>query len=456
MTAAEPLGETTAACTIVSPNYFSFARTVAASYLAQHPGHRFFVLIVSSTTDPAPFEGHGFTPVLLADLPLDDIRREAMKFDILELNTNVKPTFLKLLFARYGFETLTYLDPDIFVYSPLTPVFETLKSGASAVLTPHITTPITDTKLPSEQDHLYNGTYNLGFIALRRSPEVDDLLNWWERRCLDLGFSEGRTGLFVDQKWMNLAPGFFPNVHILRHTGCNMAYWNLHERRLTGDGARRITDDGAGRMPENPAQPSTARHPDPELAEGEEPPQFALAPTVNNTTPLAFFHFSGIVPSDTASLSKHTNRYTLGDRPDLQPLFAAYKATVLANQLPAVEAIPYGFDQLSDGTAVTRVARRIYAQQVAGTAAAFGSSDPFDATGPFARYARRHRLVAGKVAPAKSTWREFNPNDRRVQTVHRLFKLALRVLGPNRYELLMRYLAHIAVLRNQSVFLGKD
>jgi len=31
--------------------------------------------------------------------------------------------------------------------------------------------------------------------------------------------------------------------------------------------------------------------------------------------------------------------------------------------------------------------------------------------------------------------------------------MALRVLGPNRYELLMRYLAHIAVLRNQSVFL---
>ena len=37
--------------------------------------------------------------------------------------------------------------------------------------------------------------------------------------------------------------------------------------------------------------------------------------------------------------------------------------------------------------------------------------------------------------------------------VHRLLRLALRILGPNRYELLMRYLAYIAVLRNQSVFL---
>ena len=438
MTSAPPATEPSAACTIVSPNYFAFARTLAQSYRAQHPTHRFFVLIVSSATDPAPFRSPDFETVLLADLPLEDMRQEAMKFDILELNTNVKPTFLKLLFAQHGLETLTYLDPDIFVYSPLTPVFAALAAGASAVLTPHITIPITDRKLPSEQDHLYNGTYNLGFIALRRSPETDAILNWWERRCLDLGFSEGRTGLFVDQKWMNLAPGLFPDVHILRHPGTNMAYWNLHERSLTGT---------------------------------------EQTPTVNNADPLCFFHFSGIVPSDPASLSKHTNRFTLADRPDLHTLFAAYKSTILANRLPPVEAIPYGFDQLSDGTAITRLARRIYAQRLAeatGTTQAslaagtpthtasspvpavpFGPGDPFDAHGPFARYARRHRLVAGKLTPTKSTWREFNPDDRRVQSVHRLLKLALRLLGPNRYELLMRYLAHIAVLRNQSIFLGK-
>lgn len=422
-----PQSQANAACTIVSPNYFAFARTVAASYRAQHPGHQFFVLIVSSATDRTPFEGHGFTPVLLSELPLDDMRREAMKFDILELNTNVKPTFLKLLFARYGLETVTYLDPDIFVYSPLLPVLDALTAGASAVLTPHITTPIPDRKLPSEQDHLYNGTYNLGFIALRRSPEADALLDWWERRCLDLGFSEGRTGLFVDQKWMNLAPGLFPNVRILRHPGTNMAYWNLHERELTG---------------------------------------VLEAPTVNGDVPLCFFHFSGIVVDEPGSLSNHTNRFSLADRPDLHALFAAYKSAVIAHRVSAAEQVPYGFDQLSDGTAITRLARRIYAQRVASTSrdgsaadsesTRFQKGDPFDARGSFAAFARRHRLVAGKLAPAKNTWREFNPDDRRVQAVHRLLKLALRILGPNRYELLMRYLAHIAVLRNQSVFLGKD
>ena len=35
---------------------------------------------------------------------------------------------------------------------------------------------------------------------------------------------------------MNLAPVFFDGVHVLHHPGCNVAYWNLHERSLTVTG----------------------------------------------------------------------------------------------------------------------------------------------------------------------------------------------------------------------------
>ena len=399
----------TAACTIISPNYLAYARTVAQSYLAQHPGHRFFVLIVADLPDVSVFADEPFEVISLYGIGLAQVRREAMTYEILELNTNVKPTLMRWLIAQHGLERLVYLDPDIFVYAPLAPVFEALEQH-DAVLTPHMTTPVFDGKLPDEQALLYNGTYNLGFIAVRNTPESDRLLAWWERRCLDLGFSEGRTGLFVDQKWMNLAPGLFEGVAILRHRGCNMAYWNLHDRVLSG------ADGG---------------------------------PVVNGREALCFFHFSGIVPSDPAVLSKHTNRFTLASRPDLQGIFAAYKAAVLANKDASLEQLPYGFDQFSNGTAVTKLARRLYAEH----AARFAGSDPFDAAGPFFRWASEARLLAGKAAAAKATWHEFSGTDRRVEGVHTLLKLALRILGANRYELLMRYLAHISVLRNQSVFL---
>lgn len=417
-----------AACTIASPNYLHFVRTLAASYVAQHPGQHFYVLIVADLADPTAFQvDPSFTPVMLGEIGLRDLRVEAMKYDILELNTNVKPTFLKHLSARFELDAVVYLDPDIFVYAPLEPVFSPLAEGATAVVTPHMTTPVFDGRSPAEQDLLYNGTYNLGFIAVANNAEGRRLLDWWEHRCLALGFSEGRTGLFVDQKWINLAPGLFDRVHIARDAGLNMAYWNLHERRLTsGQNGIEVKSPVSGRVP------------------------------------LRFFHFSGVEPTDPELLSRHTDRFTLAERPDLQHLFADYKAVVNGNHVPAAEALPYGFDRLSDGTALNRLARRLFAAHGARFTQPEGhspdpssdpSSDPFDAQGAFAQFARKQGLVKGKAAPAKSTWKQFNPEDRRVQAVHRLLRWTLRTLGPNRYELLMRYLAFISVLRHQGVFL---
>ena len=404
----------TGTCTIVSPNYLGFASTLASSYLQHHPGHRFFVLVVAdlSREQRSLFAGAAFEPVLLNEIGLQDLRDTAMRFDLLEMNTNVKPTFLKYLFERFALDHIVYLDPDIFVYAPLSPVFAALDGGASVVLTPHITSPIQDAKMPGEQDLLYNGTYNLGFVALRRCDTVARMLDWWEERCLLLGFSEGRTGLFVDQKWMNLAPGMFEDVAILRHLGCNMAYWNLHERLLSRQDSEYL---------------------------------------VNETEQLYFFHFSGIVLEDGASLSRHTDRFTLADRPDLQELFTEYRRVLLANRNTTLDELPYGFDRLSDGTVITRLARRIYAKH----SARWKGQDPFDANCEFARFAQRLHLVAGRATSGKVTWKEFNAADRRVRAIHRGLKFALRLLGPNRYELLMRYLAHVSILRNQSVFLDE-
>ena len=409
-----------AACTIASPNYFPLVRTLAASFLAHHPGQQFFVLIVADLIDPEPFRfDPNLTPILLHEIGLRDLRVEAMKYDILELNTNVKPSFMKHLLDAHGLDALVYLDPDIFVYAPLEPVFAAVEAGATAVLTPHMTTPVFDSRSPSEQDLLYNGTYNLGFIAVGNGEESRRLLGWWEQRCLELGFSEGRTGLFVDQKWMNLVPGLFDGIVISRDAGLNMAYWNLHERTLSA------TDQG-----------------------------YEVQSPVSGRVPLRFFHFSGVDLTDPASLSRNSNRFMLAERPDLAVVFAAYKTAVLGHNGSSAEALPYGFDQFSDGTAVTRLARRLFAAHAQHFTRAGGQSpDPFDAAGAFARFARQHGLAKGKAAAAKSTWRQFDARDRRVRAVHRLLRWALRALGPNRYELLMRYLAHISVLRHQSVFL---
>lgn len=39
-------------------------------------------------------------------------------------------------------------------------------------------------------------------------------------------------GLFTDQRWIDLAPAFFEEVHVVRDRGCNVATWNIHHRPL--------------------------------------------------------------------------------------------------------------------------------------------------------------------------------------------------------------------------------
>lgn len=399
------------ACTIVSPNYLPYARTLAKSYTDQHPGSFFSVLIVADIQDKAAFNTEPFNVVFLDEIGLKDIPALAMRYDILELNTNVKPTFMKYLLRQKALQKLIYLDPDIYVYRALEPIFDLLESN-DVVLIPHITSPIEGNLIPSEQSFLQFGTYNLGFLAVRSGAKADALLSWWEIRCIEQAFNELQTGLFVDQKWMNLAPALFDGVAQCKHPGCNMAYWNLHERTLEERGYLHF---------------------------------------VNGSYDLCFYHFSGIVVDDPNSLSKHTHRFTLANRPDLGAIFANYKREVLGQRNDRTDKIPYGFDRFSDGTAVTLLARRIFA--------AHGNTffgNPFKHGGPFYAFAISQGLIRRNPPALSISKRKFNPKDKRVKVMNRLFRLALGLLGPYRYELLMKYLAHISVLRNQAAFIGKE
>ena len=250
--------------TIVAANYLAYAKVLAAS-LGRYGTAPLRVLIVDRPTPEvvAAVRDSGLDCVYAQDLGLADFERIAYKYDILELSTALKPTFLKRMLAE-GFERVVYLDPDIELHAPLQPVFAALDS-AEIVLTPHALQPVMDGMRPSDIDFLRAGSFNLGFIAVRRGADSTALLDWWESRCLSYGFADPGHGTFVDQKWMDLAPSFFTSVHVLRHPGCNVAYWNLHERQLTREGTHTLVNGG----------------------------------------PLCFFHFSGVQMNAPGALSKH-------------------------------------------------------------------------------------------------------------------------------------------------------
>jgi hypothetical protein len=130
-----------------------------------------------------------------------------------------------------------FFAPDTMVYGVSTPILDALEQGVSVVLTPHFTTPPAPTSGSiRELDALRMGSFNLGFMAARRSEATARLLDWWGRFLQFKGLRRPEAGLFLDGKPLDLAAGYFEDVHIYRSAGANVGIWNLADRPLTRTG----------------------------------------------------------------------------------------------------------------------------------------------------------------------------------------------------------------------------
>ena len=153
----------------------------------------------------------------------------AASYDVMELSTAVKPWLLRHLLERPEVEAVAYLDPDIQVFASLEEI-ERRAQRHDVVLTPHFTAPLPrDGRKPSEEDILDAGSYNLGFIALGAGTTAHELLDWWSERLENDCLNDPSNGHFVDQRWIDLAPGLWPGIDVLRETTYNIAYWNLRD-----------------------------------------------------------------------------------------------------------------------------------------------------------------------------------------------------------------------------------
>jgi hypothetical protein len=199
-------------CTIIARNYVAFARVLAESFKEFHPDGTCSVLVIDDPTgfiDPAeePFE-----LLTIDQIGLPDPERMTAWYDVMELSTAVKPWLLRTLLERPGYDSVVYLDPDIRIFAPLEKIERGVESH-DVVLTPHFDKPLPrDGRKPSEEDILIAGSYNLGFIGLRGGETADALLDWWSERLENDCLNEPEVGRFVDQRWIDLAPGLWPNI----------------------------------------------------------------------------------------------------------------------------------------------------------------------------------------------------------------------------------------------------
>ena len=277
--------------TVCSNNYLAQAVILGKSLLIHNPNYTFKIGLVDKKNSQIDYSEIPFEIEEVEDIDIPDFGDRILRYDIVELNTSVKPSYFKYFFSNEDIDAIIYLDPDIQVFAPYNDLEKELEL-CDIIITPHFCTPLNDDKWQAEEDFLNSGLYNLGFIAIKNTKNGNNMLNWWEERLRTKAYIDFKRGLFTDQIWINFVPLFFDKVKIFSNVGYNVAYWNLHERIISVQNGNYY---------------------------------------INEKQPLIFYHYASFRPLNPDIISTGQKRFTFEDRPDIVPLFKNYCELVFKN-----------------------------------------------------------------------------------------------------------------------------
>ena len=178
-----------------------------------------------------------------------------------ELCVRLKPLALAALLDE-GYSAALYLDADQWVLGDLEPLWDAVERSA-IVLTPHLAGPAEGAGASARELMLLRaGTQNAGTVGVTDHPEARRMLAWWGERLDAANHGRVEEGAYYDQRWLDLVPGLFGGVEVLRDERFNVGHWSLPERDAAD--VRLLHASGF-----DPERPRTVTSHDPRLADVE-------------------------------------------------------------------------------------------------------------------------------------------------------------------------------------------
>lgn len=300
-------------------NYLAKARVLVDTVKAVNPA--IDVIGVVSDRFPPGFDlsRERFDQIwMVEDYPATPIKGWIFRHNIMELSTAVKGWALNRLLDA-GYDYVMYLDPDCWVLEDPAKIIPLLPADGSVGVVPHTTREAdSDEEIRIvETSSLRHGIYNLGFLIVRNDANGRRLAEWWAARLDKYCVDDFSNGLFTDQRWFDLAAGYFDFVKVIRHHGIDVASWNIGQRRLSRNGEGYRVDDDE----------------------------------------LIFYHFSGVGPTGVHRWVRE--KFAPAD-PIAAELEFRYERMIAAQgQADLAKVVPY-FDRYSDGTKVPNTHRLLY------------------------------------------------------------------------------------------------
>lgn len=229
-------------CTIVTDDYLPMALALYDSL--RENGDASLHILVSSKEDAEYDVPEGVHINNISDLMgFKNTAKLFEKYYMTDANAfrwSVKPEYISYLIKEKGFGKVIYIDADTYFFGAYEFLFDMLNEN-DVLLTPHWRS-FNPAKSPLHFHlNFTEGFFNGGFIAA--SSKGLGAMDWLSGACLYECRQDTAAGLFYDQKYLDALPVMFEGVRILRHKGCNVASWNIHEcPRTVHDG--RILIDG--------------------------------------------------------------------------------------------------------------------------------------------------------------------------------------------------------------------
>ena len=334
------------------------ARVLIESFFAHEPDGHFYLLLVDGLPPQERLDRrvHLVPP---SELPTDEYPQLCFEYNADELCAALKPWLLSVLLDRYGERQVLLLDPELLILQPLAAARQALAT-ANLLLTPNFVAPAPMLDGATEDELLLRvGAFHPGVLGVRAGAETARCLAWWAERLRHGCHVDPARGLFLDQKWLDLAPALFDGVAVLRDPAYGVTSANLYGRDLTLDSGQYLV----------------------------------------NGRPLVCFRFSSLDPVERRVTGASGQSLTLAPHSPLKRLIDAYAQRCLDQGYHRLAGRPYPYGALDNGVPVHPLLRGLYGGLPDATRRAFG--DPFVTAPPgsFWRWATAMRLDLHGLTP---------------------------------------------------------
>jgi hypothetical protein len=420
--------------TICAKNYIGLAKILEKSLKQYNPECQFLIFVVDEFDNSEDIKNLPSNVIIAkAVLNMDKSKWDSLsfKYNLTEFCTAIKPYCFLYLFENMQYNTFIYLDPDIYFFNSLAPVYDAL-SVHSIVLTPHILNiDIRDNGENTSDAILSTGIFNLGFLALKNDSYSKKMTFWWCHQLDDKCFIDNFDGYFTDQKWMNLMPIFFDEntLHIIKHKGLNVAPWNYYEREIIKQnngvlGVKYRTD------------------------------------SFSNIEDLIFVHYSGYdYTALKGNIVIQNNILQLPDYDDIKQITEAYIAAIKEQKdvFDYFIRFSYSYNFFKNGVPIDKFHRRLYRGLMTKNK---DIPNPFSTLGKnsfFYILKKTGMIFVGKskVHVDKISHNNVDNIGKKIGFINCIFKMIFRMIGYRNYQLFLRFFPRFSRFESQIFLVNK-